>query len=270
MGILAYSVVLNRHRTQLQPFVMNLKVLVTLAFVLLNGNFEAEASVCGVNFNLVEGDYPGWGQIGSYFDIGSTDYCALICLSKTSPDCRSYEYSNTERRCNLNTVERPTDKRKYKDYAFCVSTKKRNFEAEASACGVNFNLVEGDYPGWGQVGSHSDVWSTDECAWICLYQTSPACRSYEYSNTERHCNLNTVDRPTDKRKYKDYAFCVANSDIISQQSEIAQEKAKAKIAQQKKDDTRQKACNAKRPSWCAVSGLWNEEMECRCKCTCNE
>ena len=164
-----------------------------------------------MNFNLVEGDYPGWGQIGSYKDIRSTDVCARMCNFKTNPDCRSYEYSNTERRCNLNTVERPTEG-KYKDYAFCVSSKKRNFEAKASACGVNFNLVEGDYPGWGQVGSYSDVLSTDQCAWICLYQTSPACRSYEYSITERHCNLNTVERPTEG-KYKDYAFCVASKKI---------------------------------------------------------
>ena len=74
--------------------------------------------------------------------------------------------------------------------------------------------MEGDYPGWGQVGSYSDVRFTWECAELCIYQTHPACRSYEYSTTEKICNLNTVGGPTEG-KYKDYAFCVASKKILT-------------------------------------------------------
>ena len=75
---------------------------------------------------------------------------------------------------------------------------------------VGFHLVPGDYPGMGQVGSYTNVSDTDECGRLCLLNTA-GCRSYEYSRTERRCNLNIVDAPT-KGVYKDYAFCVYPGD----------------------------------------------------------
>ena len=74
---------------------------------------------------------------------------------------------------------------------------------------VGFHLVPGDYPGMGQVGSYTNVSDTDECGRLCLLNTA-GCRSYEYSTTEKKCNLNTVAAPSDGI-HKDYAFCVAGN-----------------------------------------------------------
>ena len=75
-----------------------------------------------------------------------------------------------------------------------------------SECKKGFHLVPGDYPGWGQVGSHTNIADTDECGKLC--EDNPSCRSYEYSNTDGKCNLNTVASPS-QGIYQDYAFCVS-------------------------------------------------------------
>ena len=75
-------------------------------------------SDCKEGFHLVPGDYPGWGQVGHFANISDTDKCGAKCLSTAG--CRSYEYSTTEKKCNLNTVAAPSDGI-HKDYAFCVS-----------------------------------------------------------------------------------------------------------------------------------------------------
>ena len=77
-----------------------------------------------------------------------------------------------------------------------------------SDCKEGFHLVPGDYPGWGQVGYFPNIADTDECGTKCL--STAGCRSYEYSTTERICNLNTVDAPS-QNIYKDYAFCVSGN-----------------------------------------------------------
>ena len=44
--------------------------------------------------------------------------CKRACLSEEK--CRSYEFSPTEKRCNLNEEHKPTDPRgKFGDYRFC-------------------------------------------------------------------------------------------------------------------------------------------------------
>ena len=74
-------------------------------------------SECKKGFHLVPGDYPGWGQLGS-LRIEDTDTCGSLC--KSTAGCWSYEFSKSERKCNLNTAIAPTQGI-YEDYVFCVA-----------------------------------------------------------------------------------------------------------------------------------------------------
>ena len=95
----------------------------------------SKISDCKKGFRLVPGDYPGWGQVGSQPNIADTDKCGKLC--KDNPFCRSYEYSNTKRQCNLNAVAAAPSQGIYEDYAFCVSG---DFEREhlSQAFFINF------------------------------------------------------------------------------------------------------------------------------------
>ena len=62
------------------------------------------------------------------------------------------------------------------------------------------------------MGSFSNIPNNDECGMKCL--STAGCRSYEYSPTEKKCNLNTVDAPS-RGIYKDYAFCVAGNSLVA-------------------------------------------------------
>ena len=74
-----------------------------------------------------------------------------------------------------------------------------------SDCPNGFTLMEGDIPGWGQVGSNPTRESTVEgCANRCNDESS--CCSFEYSPTKKRCNLNRDCEPTESA-YQDYAFC---------------------------------------------------------------
>merc|ERR1711962_1432143 len=82
--------------------------------------------VCPENYTEYPGDVPGWGSIISlpnFFaspdlpTIDNIDSCALAC--DLTPDCCSFEFSQTEVRCNLNTECGPTSTENYNDYTFC-------------------------------------------------------------------------------------------------------------------------------------------------------
>ena len=83
--------------------------------------------VCPENYTEYPGDVPGWGSIMSLPSFwGSSDLppindmnsCAYAC--NLTPDCCSFEFSQTEVKCNLNTECGPTTTEIYKDYIFCV------------------------------------------------------------------------------------------------------------------------------------------------------
>ena len=81
---------------------------------------EIHGSVCKDGFKLIPGDVPGRGEFGSngkFSNISGTDQCGTLCLANLW--CKSYEYSATEKCCNLNRKAEPTDPRIYKDYSFC-------------------------------------------------------------------------------------------------------------------------------------------------------
>merc|ERR1711962_1464137 len=82
--------------------------------------------VCPENYTEYPGDVPGWGSIISlpnFFaspdlpPIINIDSCALACDFTTN--CCSFEFSQTEMRCNLNTECGPTSTENYNDYTFC-------------------------------------------------------------------------------------------------------------------------------------------------------
>ena len=75
-------------------------------------------SDCPQGYQLTQGDIPGWGNSikpGGYLNqnIGQ---CKDLCNANNL--CCSFEWSPTERRCNLNQECVPTEG-KYKDYLFC-------------------------------------------------------------------------------------------------------------------------------------------------------
>ena len=62
------------------------------------------------------GDIDGPGQIGTIY-VDHIFGCSERC--NDDPQCRSFEYSPTEKKCNLNKDDAPTQNT-YKDFAFCV------------------------------------------------------------------------------------------------------------------------------------------------------
>jgi hypothetical protein len=74
-----------------------------------------------------------------------------------------------------------------------------------AGCPVGYELNPGDIPGWGQVGTNPSIeTSIIGCSQRCDNQSK--CCSFEYSQTEQYCSLNSDCKPADP-VYKDYAFC---------------------------------------------------------------
>ena len=85
-------------------------------------------STCPAQYTNYAGDVPGWGSIRSLLSINNVASCARNC--DLTSGCCSFEYSPTERRCNLNTECKPTTAAVHKDYTFCVKgikTKRHSF-----------------------------------------------------------------------------------------------------------------------------------------------
>ena len=75
-----------------------------------------------MGYKLVPGDTPGWGlQIRGKIQTTAKG-CAKYCSEEKS--CCSYEYSPTEKLCNLNKDCKPTAE-KYEDFDFCVKGIKK-------------------------------------------------------------------------------------------------------------------------------------------------
>ena len=82
-----------------------------------------------------------------------------------------------------------------------------------SDCPYGFTLMEGDIPGWGQVGSNPTRESTvEECANRCNDESMYGCCSFEYSAKTKLCFLNSDCVPT-QGVYQDYAFCTKEAGI---------------------------------------------------------
>ena len=76
-----------------------------------------------MGYKLVPGDTPGWGlQIKGKIQTTAKG-CAKQCSA--SKHCCSYEYSPTEKLCNLNKDCKPTAK-KYNDFDFCVKGRRKS------------------------------------------------------------------------------------------------------------------------------------------------
>ena len=100
----------------------NLWSITIIADFPVNFNAPLFFSVCPAGSVLLSGDIPGRGQVGSNPSNETTiSDCSDRCNSE--PNCCSFEYSATEKKCNLNKDCRPTHD-VYKDYSFC---SKGNF-----------------------------------------------------------------------------------------------------------------------------------------------
>ena len=76
---------------------------------------------CPPGYARMFGDLPGWGtSLGSKIQA-TREQCANRCSHDDR--CLSFEHSNTEFLCNLNTIEDPSVKQ-YKDYIFCSKIRK--------------------------------------------------------------------------------------------------------------------------------------------------
>ena len=72
-------------------------------------------------------------------------------------------------------------------------------------------LIPGDIPGVGQIGSNPSIEeSILDCSDRCIGETN--CCSFEYSATEKKCNLNSDCQPS-QAVYKDYSFCSKGNSI---------------------------------------------------------
>ena len=80
-------------------------------------------------------------------------------------------------------------------------------------CPAGFLLRPGDIPGRGQIGNNPSTETTiSDCSDRC--NREPNCCSFEYSATEKKCNLNRDCQPT-RGVHKDYRFCSKGKDSLS-------------------------------------------------------
>merc|ERR1711957_453755 len=77
-----------------------------------------EVRPCAPGYEMEAGDLPGWGTggIGGRISADTSLVCAGLCSAKTN--CLSFEWSPTQKKCNLNTEAHPTG-RPYRDFDFC-------------------------------------------------------------------------------------------------------------------------------------------------------
>ena len=205
----------------------------TYLFVFLSSLLisEIHGSVCKDGFKLIPGDVPGRGEFGSngkFSNISDTDQCGTLCLANLW--CKSYEYSATEKCCNLNRKAEPTDSNIYKDYSFCslkgsdvkslhhlkIVRQGSNMQIlllfdVISECHDGFELISPTFnfipiPGWGrfpQIGQHSSIENTTHCGQLCF--DTAGCEYYEYSPKEKKCNLKK--KFAKKGTMQFYSFC---------------------------------------------------------------
>ena len=66
---------------------------------------------CGKGYTLKHGDVPGWGKIGGHGggeSVADCNGCAAFC-DQQKDACKSYECSETEKKCNLNPQDEPVN-----------------------------------------------------------------------------------------------------------------------------------------------------------------
>ena len=106
--------------------------------------------------------------------------------------CRSTEWSESRKRCNLITAE-VTDGPAYEDYLFCTKS-----------CPNGYRFQLGDKLGH---ESHIHAFGAKnirDCSKAC--DSNKDCRSIEWSDSERNCILLRA-YSTDGPNWKDYLFC---------------------------------------------------------------
>merc|ERR1711973_573910 len=94
-----------------------MRSLYLLGFFVLFASLQPSLGGCGRFFKLMEGNVVGRGFLN--WDNYTQYKCMKVCEGEEK--CMSYEFSPTEKRCNLNEESDPTDPRgKFGDYMFCT------------------------------------------------------------------------------------------------------------------------------------------------------
>ena len=78
-------------------------------------------SVCPSGYTLKSGDKPGFGDGnagGISSNVVSASDCADLCNANTN--CKSFEWSPTEKKCARNNIGNPPNSNAYKDYMYCM------------------------------------------------------------------------------------------------------------------------------------------------------
>ena len=96
--------------------------------------FHDFGPVCGIGYHHVIGHKLGSGDSavgGSRSDVDSIQVCADLC--NANHQCRSFEYSPTQRKCIHHTVARPANSSSLLDYRYCIKVAVPRPSKESSS-----------------------------------------------------------------------------------------------------------------------------------------
>jgi len=186
--------------------------LVLVVCIILAAQGQSATAACPSGYQLRTGDVAGLGNSAAFgaeastSPIASADACAARCSAR--PTCLSFEYSPTTKICSLNTAAAPdVGSSNYQDYLFCSKSEA----ASGGQCPAGFRQMVGDVAGsgsstFGTEASEVFIATAQACGARCLALEN--CRSFEWSPTEKRCNLNTAATPDlGSANYLDYVFC---------------------------------------------------------------
>ena len=88
---------------------------------------------------------------------------------------------------------------------FCISYYDITPPIFTGRCPAGYNNHFGDVSGWGSIRGLASVKNIESCAKHC--DITSGCCSFEYSQSEQSCNLNSECAPTSTEVYKDFSFC---------------------------------------------------------------
>jgi hypothetical protein len=159
---------------------------------------EIRALPCDDEYEYVEGQFNGGGNIKTVGSVITTDACAALCNDDTA--CKSYEYSVMARACQLNWAADINNNISAAGYHFC----KKDAENVVEVCKGDYVLMPGQLNGGGQIDTTTQD-TVDKCKDLC--DDDKACNSYEYSMNYNRCERNYRPTPNHDGHWYDMKFC---------------------------------------------------------------
>jgi len=159
---------------------------------------DLRAIPCDDEYEYVEGQFNGGGNIKTVGSVLSTDACAALCNDDTA--CKSYEYSVMARSCQMNWATDINNNVSAAGYHFC----KKESENVKKVCLGEYVMMPGQVSGGGQMDT-TTLDTVDACRDKC--DEDEACNSYEYSMTYNRCERNYRPMPNHEGHWYDMKFC---------------------------------------------------------------